>query len=227
MSKLIFVVDDEENIRELIKKFLIKEGFQVELFSSGEEVTERLKKDFPDMLVIDIMMPGMDGYQLCREIRKESDVPIIMVSAKDEDFDKVLGLELGSDDYLTKPFSPRELVARIKNLFRRMEKLNAGKETSIKIGNTVICLSQRNVEVSGEEVCLTNKEFELLRVLAANSKMAMKREQLLDKIWGYDYYGDQRAVDDLVKRVRKKIYDAGSNLEIQTVWGYGYKLGEK
>lgn len=227
MSKLIFVVDDEKNIRELIKKFLVKEGFQVELFSNGQEVEERLNRGYPDMLILDIMMPGVDGYQLCRGIRSKSEVPIIFVSAKDEDFDKVLGLELGGDDYLTKPFSPRELVARVKNIFRRLEKTGGEVKECIRIGNTAIYPKHRKVEVEGREVLLTGKEFELLRVMAVNRGIAMKREQLLDKVWGYDYYGDTRAVDHLVKRVRKKIYQAGSSLEIQTVWGYGYKLEER
>jgi DNA-binding response OmpR family regulator len=227
MGKLIFVVDDEENIRLLIKKFLTKEGFDVEVFSSGEEVENRLKQGFPDMLILDIMMPGMDGYQLCRRIRGISSVPIIFVSAKDDDFDKVLGLELGSDDYLTKPFSPRELVARVKNIFRRLDKASVIRETLIKTGNTSIYPQCRKVVVEGKEINLTNKEFELLKALAINKNIALKREQLLDKIWGYDYYGDGRSVDDLVKRVRKKIGEAGSDVEIKTVWGYGYKLEER
>lgn len=227
--KRIFVVDDEANIRKLIKAYLDKEGYQVEVFDQGDTALEAFRIMEPDMLILDIMMPGINGFDLCKEIRKTSQVPIIIVSAKDEELDRILGLELGSDDYLSKPFSPRELVVRVKNIFKRVEVMSAGTETSTKeelaIGNTLVDVEGRKVSVKGLEVSFTGKEFDLLSMLFKYKGQALSRDQILDAVWGYEYVGETRLVDDVIKRIRKKLGQSGSDVEVATVWGYGYKIG--
>jgi DNA-binding response OmpR family regulator len=226
-NRVIYVVDDEQKIRDLIRSYLIKEGYEVEVFPEGKSAYDAFTVKVPDMMVIDIMMPEMDGYSLCREIRKTSDIPIIMVSAKDEEIDRILGLELGSDDYISKPFSPRELTARIKTVFRRIRTAPDVIQAPVKqfkCNDVIIFLEERKVLVDKTEAELTTKEFELLLYLVENKNRVFTREQLISSIWGYDYIGDTRAVDDLVKRIRKKLGKAGSSLEITTVWGYGYKI---
>lgn len=218
--KTIYIVDDEANIRDLIKKYLAKEGFRAETFSGADGALEAMNQDKPDLFVLDITMPGMDGLELCREIRRGGNTPIIFVSARGEELDRVLGLELGADDYLSKPFSPRELVARIKSVLRRSAVPSRTRIQQLK--ELTFYTDERRVTVNGNEIEFTPKEYELLVFLAGNTSRAFSRDQLLDHIWGFDYVGDIRAVDDLVKRVRKKIKD--SSVEIQTVWGYGYKL---
>jgi DNA-binding response OmpR family regulator len=225
MSKLIYVVDDEENIRELISKYLIKEGYRVESFENGESVINAVVKEEPDMMILDIMMPGIDGFEVTREIRRDSNIPIIFVSAKDEEFDRILGIELGGDDYLSKPFSPRELVARVKAIFRRVESTIENKNI-ISIEDAKILKSERRVIVKGEDIDFTTKEYELLQFLTENRNIVFTREQLLNGVWGYNYIGDERSIDDLVKRIRKKLKEKGSTLEIKTVWGYGYKIND-
>ncbi|MFZ5354899.1 MAG: response regulator transcription factor [Bacillota bacterium] len=222
--KHVFIIDDETSIRDLLKKYLEREGYKVTTFSDGYNVISELDRLEPDLLVLDIMMPGMDGLDLCKEIRKTSDVPIIFVSAKDEEFDRVLGLEIGGDDYLSKPFSPRELVARVKNIFKRLEKPSVSNKSEIYIDNLVVNKEKRYVGVDGCELKLTTKEYELFEFLVSNRGKPFNREQLVERIWGYDYIGDSRIIDDLVKRIRKKLSDAGSQVEIVTVWGYGYKI---
>ena len=226
MSKLIYVVDDEENIRELISKYLIKEGYRVESFENGESVINAVVKEEPDMMILDIMMPGIDGFEVTREIRRDSNIPIIFVSAKDEEFDRILGIELGGDDYLSKPFSPRELVARVKAIFRRVESTIENKNI-ISIEDAKILKSERRVIVKGEDIDFTTKEYELLQFLTENRNIVFTREQLLNGVWGYNYIGDERSIDDLVKRIRKKLKEKGSTLEIKTVWGYGYKINDQ
>ena len=228
-NKLIYVVDDEQNIRELIKSYLVKEGFAVEVFADGESALEEFSKKKPDMLIIDIMMPGIDGYSLCREIRKSSQVPIIMVSAKDDEIDRILGLELGSDDYISKPFSPRELVVRVKAIFRRVN--GSGQEqtderNAVKFRDILLLPEERKVMKDNKEIGFTAKEYDFLVYLIKNKNRVFTREQLINSIWGYEYIGDTRAIDDLVKRVRRKLGEAGASLEITTVWGYGYKISE-
>jgi DNA-binding response OmpR family regulator len=229
-NKLIYVVDDEQNIRDLIKTYLMKEGYEVQIFADGSGAFEAFSARPADMLIIDIMMPGMDGYTLCKEIRKTSDVPIIMVSAKDDEIDRILGLELGSDDYMAKPFSPRELVVRAKTIFRRVREdvpvKTAEHKEELKCQDIVIFPDERRVMKEAVEIELTSKEFEFLCYLVKNRNRVFTREQLIQNIWGYDYIGDTRAIDDLVKRVRKKLGEAGASLEIITVWGYGYKVSE-
>ncbi len=222
----IFIVDDEANIRELIKKYLEKEGYRVSAFADGSRLTADVDQYRPDLLVLDIMLPGQDGLELCREIRKKHDMPIIFVSAKDEEFDRVLGLELGGDDYLTKPFSPRELVVRIKNIFKRLDRAAESQANEIRIKDLVIFPEQRYVSKAEQEIRLTVKEYELLEFLCRNRRISFTREQLIERIWGYDYTGEARIVDDLVKRLRKKISESDSSLEITTVWGYGYRVDD-
>lgn len=222
--KHIFVIDDEFTIRDLIKKYLIKEGYSVTLFSDGTNVIDEFRRLNPDLLVLDIMMPGVDGLDLCKEIRKKSEIPIIFVSARDDEFDRILGLELGGDDYLSKPFSPRELVVRIKNIFKRLDKTNKNKKTIINLKDTIIDTEKRIVTISEKELKLTTKEYDLFEFLCNNKGIPFNREQLVEKIWGYDYMGDSRIIDDLVKRIRKKLSSIDSILEIATVWGYGYKV---
>ncbi len=223
--KHIFVVDDERDIRELIRKYLEKEGHKVTTFSDGTTVYDEMIRLDPDLIVMDIMMPTMDGLDLCRKIRKKSEIPIIFVSARGEEIDRILGLELGADDYLAKPFSPRELLVRIKNIFRRLDKQNTSDvERHMKIKDVKLYQSRRYVEISEQVLKLTTKEFDVLSYLMENKNMPIKREQLLEKIWGFDYYGENRIIDDVIKRIRKKLKDMSSDLEITTVWGFGYKI---
>lgn len=222
--KHIFVVDDERNIRDLIKKYLEKEGYKVTTFEDARQVIGELSRLKPDLLVLDIMLPGLDGMELCKEIRKNSELPIIFVSARDEELDKILGLELGADDYLTKPFSPRELVVRIKNIFKRLDKAGNLSTGGIMVGDIFLYCDRRFVEKDGTEIKFTTREYELFEFLARNKNLPFTRKQLLEKVWGYDYTGDERLVDDLIKRIRKKLKEAGAKLEVTTVWGYGYRI---
>lgn len=221
----IFVVDDEENIRHLISQYLMREGFSVETFGSVEEVLERLQLGYPDMFILDIMLPGKDGLEFCRDLRKRSGVPVIFISARGEEMDRVLGLELGGDDYLTKPFSPRELVARVRSVFRRTSG-PALPEEVLESGNLKFYPADRRILVGDKEVMLTPKEYELLVLLLQHPQRTFNRQELLDRIWGYDYFGGARAVDDLVKRLRKKLRERGSQKNIKTIWGYGYRLDD-
>ena len=229
MQKLIYVCDDEENIRELVRSYLLREGYSVNTFSDGEALLQALRAKEPDMIVLDIMLPGVSGLDICRELRKTSEVPIILVSARDDTFDKVLGLELGSDDYIAKPFSPRELVARIKTIFRRIKDPSARavqepEDRDIRIKDILIRSAERVVYKDNTPLDFTIKEYDLFYFLVSNKNMVFNRDQLLTAVWGEDYFGDNRSVDDLVKRIRKKLAKVGSELEITTVWGYGYKI---
>ncbi len=228
-KKLIYIVDDEKNIRDLVKAYLNKEGYESRTFSNGRRALDEFNKEVPDMVILDIMMPEMNGYDLCREIRKKHDIPLIMLSAKDEEFDRILGLELGSDDYLTKPFSPRELTVRVKNIFKRISSYESkeikGLET-IRIKDITIKPRERSVYKDKIPIDITSKEYELLLLLCKRKNQAFSRDMIIDSIWGYEYIGDTRPVDDLVKRLRKKLKTAESTLEIKSVWGYGYKVME-
>lgn len=221
--KHIFIVDDEPRIRELIEMYLNKEGYQVTAFPDGKSALDAFDALKPDLMVLDVNMPGMDGLMVCREIRKTSELPIIFCTARDEEIDRILGLEIGGDDYLTKPFSPRELVARIRNIFKRMERVQPPSST-FSIGNLSVDGTRRIISTPTGELKLTTKEYELLDFLALHPEMPFTREQLLERVWGYEYMGDLRAVDDLVKRIRKKLKDSGALATIETVWGYGYKI---
>jgi DNA-binding response OmpR family regulator len=227
--KLIYIADDEVNIRNIIKSFLIKEGYEVETFNDGRSILDSFNEKPADMLVIDVMMPELDGFSLCSAIRQKSSVPIIIVSAKDTEPDKVAGLTLGSDDYLTKPFSPMELVARIKSIFRRIE-LDRSRDTQagiLTVADVEVNTDLKQAEVGGKNIGLTGMEFALLHYLAENKNKAVSRSELLDKIWGFENEVETRATDDMVKRIRKKLSDSGSGLKIETVWGFGFKVEEK
>ncbi|WP_010244191.1 response regulator transcription factor [Acetivibrio cellulolyticus] len=228
-KKLIYIADDEVNICNIIKSFLVKEGYEVETFNDGRKILEAFNKRPADMLIIDIMMPELDGFSLCSSIREKSNVPVIIVSAKDTETDKIAGLTLGSDDYLTKPFSPMELIARIKSIFRRieMDKIKNEKVQKIKIADVVINSDKKQAEINDKNIGLTNMEFALLYYLAVNKNKAVSRSELLDKVWGFDNEVETRATDDMIKRVRKKLTDVGSALKIETVWGYGFKVEDK
>lgn len=223
MSYKIGIVEDDENIQNIVRAYLEKEGYDVKVVSSAEEGWKLWESDQPDMWILDIMLPGMDGYEFCKRIRVESEVPIIIISAKDDEIDKILGLELGGDDYLTKPFSPRELVARVKRLFKRtqaIEMKNQNELERLQVGRLVISLDERLIYWEGKEYEMTTKEYDMLLLLAQNPNRAFSREELLMNIWGNDYFGSDRAVDDLVKRIRKKI----PNIPLETIWGFGYRL---
>ena len=224
--KHVFVVDDERNIRDLIRKYLEKENYLVTVFEDAQNVISEINRLKPDLLVLDIMMPGSDGLELCKEIRKHSEIPIVFVSARDEELDRILGLELGADDYLSKPFSPRELVVRIKNIFKRLEKSSKVNAEELIIKDIKVECHRRYIEKDGTELKLTTKEYDLLEFLIRNKNMPFTREQLLEKVWGYDYIGDIRVIDDLIKRLRKKLAEAEAVLEIKTVWGYGYRIDD-
>ncbi|MRH43672.1 response regulator [Aquibacillus halophilus] len=226
MKNKIFIVEDDPNIRDIVSAYLKKEGYEISMVDNAEDAWELTRDSRPDMWILDIMLPGMDGYELCKKIRQESEVPIIIISAKDDEVDKILGLELGSDDYLTKPFSPRELVARVKRIFKRIDSSVTGgleEEQELQLGDLVINTNDRRVFWQGKEVEVTAKEFDLLTILISNQNRAFAREELLSLIWGEDYFGSDRAVDDLIKRLRKKLED----LPIETVWGYGYRMRSK
>lgn len=225
MRQHIFIVEDDPNIRDIVKAYLVKEGYEVSVVGDAESAWAYAEKQQPDMWILDIMLPGMDGYELCKRIRQMSEVPIIIISAKDEEVDKILGLELGSDDYLTKPFSPRELVARVKRLFRRLQPLETKsiQAATIEVGSLVINHNERRVFWHGNEVDVTSKEYDLIYHLVRNENRAFSREELLTLVWGDDYFGSDRAVDDLVKRLRKKM----DGVPLETVWGYGYRLRQE
>lgn len=223
----ILVVDDDYNICDLIRMYLEKEGFEAELAYDGKSALEKFKTAAPSLIVLDIMLPGMDGWEVCRQIRKVSNVPIIMLSAKGETFDKVLGLELGADDYMVKPFETRELVARIRAVLRRSEGAATEEEREVIYPNLSVNLSTYELKLSGKTVDIPPKELELLYYLAKNPNRVFTREQLLDEIWGYDFFGDSRTVDVHVKRLREKIEPHEQNWSLKTVWGVGYKFEVK
>ncbi|KJR98496.1 MAG: transcriptional regulator [Peptococcaceae bacterium BRH_c4a] len=226
----LLVVDDEIKIRELVKAYLQKEGFQADEAENGCEALERVNAQHYDAIIMDLMMPGMDGVELCREIRKSSDVPIIMLTAKGEEIDRILGLELGADDYIVKPFSPRELVARVKAILRRVKKVDpASNEQVLYEGKGMIINDEtRQVTVVGQLVNLTPKEYELLSCLARHPGRVFTREQLLKQVWGYDFYGEARTVDTHITRLREKISRINSAHQyVSTVWGMGYKFEVK
>lgn len=225
----ILVVDDDNNIAELISLYLTKECYDTRIVNGGEEALVAFKQYSPNLILLDLMLPGMDGYQVCREIRAKSNTPIIMLSAKGEIFDKVLGLELGADDYILKPFDSKELVARVKAVLRRYQpsKNETDKELKcVEYPDLTVNLSNYSVIYDGRPVDMPPKELELLYFLAASPNQVFTREQLLDHIWGYEYLGDTRTVDVHVKRLREKIKDRDT-WSIATVWGIGYKFEVK
>ena len=227
----ILIVDDDNNIAELISLYLTKECYDTKIVNDGEEALVAFESYNPNMILLDLMLPGIDGYQVCREVRAKSNVPIIMLSAKGEIFDKVLGLELGADDYIMKPFDSKELVARVKAVLRRFQPIKTVAATTpaakcVEYPDLTINLSNYSVVYNGNQIDMPPKELELLYFLAASPNQVFTREQLLDHIWGYEYIGDTRTVDVHVKRLREKIKDH-TNWQIATVWGIGYKFEVK
>ena len=227
MKTKILVVDDDPNIRELVRLYLEKEGFEVACAERGDEAVKAFRASPPNLMLLDVMLPGMDGWQVCREVRKISNIPIIMLTAKDETFDKVLGLELGADDYIVKPFDMKELVARIKAVIRRFQAAETPEKELVFPGLT-INISQYTVTYMGKPLEMPPREIELLYFLASHPGMVFTREQLLEQVWGYDYFGDSRTVDVHVKRLREKLSGGeGLGWQIKTVWGVGYKFEVK
>ena len=224
----ILVADDDQNISDLLRMYLEKEGFTVCLASDGEQALIKFTSENPDLVLLDIMMPKLDGWQTCREIRKKSECPIIMVTAKGETFDKVLGLELGADDYVVKPFEAKEIVARIKAVLRRTGK-SAVKSDSKEVSyeNLVVNMTKYELKVKDEVIDTPPKELELLYHLASNPNRVYTRDQLLDEVWGFEYYGDSRTVDVHVKRLREKLEGVSDKWALKTVWGVGYKFEVK
>ena len=226
MAKLIYIADDEENIRVLMKTFLENEGYEVEVFSTGTAVREAFEKRIPDLVILDVMMPGCNGLTLCSEFRRKSRVPIMIVSAKDTLLDKVTGLTMGSDDYMAKPFLPLELTARVKALLRRSEMDEESEDTErIYIcGNMRLEQGSRKIYINELLFSVTPTEFEFLLYVIKRQGTATSKKDILREVWDYQDPGDSRVIDDLVKRLRKKLREAGSTAILETVWGYGYRL---
>ena len=227
-SGKILIVDDDLNICELLRLYIEKEGFEASIANDGEAALEQFETVSPDLMLLDIMLPGLDGWQVCREIRKKSTCPIIMLTAKGEVFDRVLGLELGADDYVVKPFETKEVMARIHAVLRRTgesAKQNENKEVSYD--KLVINLTNYELKVDGAQVDTPPKEMELIYHLASNPNRVFTRDQLLDEVWGFDYYGDSRTVDVHVKRLREKLEGVSDQWALKTVWGVGYKFEVK
>jgi DNA-binding response OmpR family regulator len=227
LKSRILIVDDDVNICEILKLYIEKEGFETYSSHSGRGTVELFREITPNIVLLDIMIPDMDGYQVCREIRKISDVPVIMLTAKGETFDKVLGLELGADDYIVKPFEPKELIARIKAVLRRSEPKEIEVQQEVIYPNLVVNLSTYSAKINGKEIDFTRKELELLFFIASKPNRVFTREQLLEQIWGYDFIGDSRTVDVHINRLREKTESKSMKWQIKTVWGVGYKFEVK
>ena len=223
----VLVVDDDANICEIARLYLEKEGYKVITSHNGKEAYETFKANSIGLIILDIMLPGIDGMQLCREIRKSSNVPIIMLTAKGETFDKVLGLEMGADDYIVKPFEAKELVARVRAVLRRYEGGSADAVKEIEYTNLKVSLNTYELKVGGKSLDIPPKELELLHYLAAHPNRVFTREQLLEEVWGFDYFGDSRTVDVHIKRLREKVEGFEGDWQIKTVWGVGYKFEVK
>lgn len=218
----VLIIEDEEKMRDLMKIAFKKENFETYEAVDGKQGLSMFKNNAVDIVVLDVMLPEIDGWTVCREIRRSSNIPIILLTARGEEFDKLFGFELGADDYIVKPFSPKELVARIKALLRRADNRNSDAIHNLQVGEIVINRLSREVTIDNQLVNLTNKEYELLYFLATNPKIVFNREQLLLKVWGYEQYGDPRTVDTHIKKLREKL-GPYSNY-ISTIWGVGYKL---
>ncbi len=225
----ILIVDDDTNICELLRLYIAKEGFEASIANDGETALKMFDSVSPDLILLDIMLPGLDGWQVCRELRKKSSVPIIMLTAKGEVFDKVLGLELGADDYVVKPFETKEVVARINAVLRRSVRNSGRQDDSKEVSyeNLTINLTNYELRVKGQQVDTPPKEMELIYHLASNPNRVFTRDQLLDEVWGFDYYGDSRTVDVHVKRLREKLEGVSDKWALKTLWGVGYKFEVK
>ena len=225
MAPKILIADDEPNIIQLLRLYLRNEGYDIVAARDGREALDRFASESPDLVVLDLMMPELSGFEVCTEIRKQSDVPIIMLTARSDDVDKIVGLEMGADDYITKPFNPREVVARVKANLRRREWDRAeldDEDAAVTIGNLTLEPASRDVIVGGQRVRLRQREFDLLHAFLRHPNVALDRERLLSMVWGQDYYGDTRTIDVHVAWLRDKLSEADAKIE--TVWGIGYKL---
>ena len=221
----ILIADDDVNVHQSLNAYFKREGYQILPAYDGDEALQLAKNMKPDMILLDIMMPKKDGLMVCREIRRECNVPIIMLTAKAEEFDKLVGLELGADDYITKPFSPREVLARVKTVLRRMREIHEeSRGSQLTVGNLAIDMGAFSVRLDGKVIPCTPKEIEILWTLASNPGMVFSREHLLQSIWGYDFLGDTRAVDSHIKRIRAKLCAQENPWDIRTVWGVGYRF---
>ena len=221
----ILVANDDPNVHQSLNAYFRREGYQIISAFDGNDALQQAQHARPDIAILDIMMPGMDGLGVCREIRRDSNLPIIMLTAKGEEFDKLLGLELGADDYITKPFSPREVLARIKAVLRRMHEMKEQDQSArLVVGNLDIDMGAFIVRLNNKPVPCTPKETEILWTLASNPGMVFSREHLLQSIWGYDFLGDTRAVDSHIKRIRAKLCNEANSWDIKTVWGVGYRF---
>lgn len=227
-TERIMIVDDDTNICELLRLYLEKDGYETVLAHDGQAALEKFREKEPDLVLLDIMLPGLDGWQVCREIRKTSNKPIIMLTAKAETFDKVLGLELGADDYVTKPFDTKEIVARVKAVLRRTSGGENKDVKEVRYDNLIVNLTNYEMRVRGEKIDTPPKELELIYHLASNPNRVFTRDQLLDAVWGFDYYGDSsRTVDVHVKRLREKLEGVSEKWALKTVWSVGYKFETK
>ena len=220
----VLIVDDDENIAKLIEVYFEKDGFTTVTANNGKDAIELFKSAAPSIVILGVIMPEMDGWQVCREIRRVSNIPIIMLTAKGETFDKVLGLELGADDYMVKPFEPKELIARVKAVLRRSDTKETTAEKELVFPNLTINLSNYELKINGNIIEVPPKELELLYFLASNPNRVFTREQLLEEVWGFDYFGDSRTVDVHIKRLREKLEGVDANWQLKTVWGVGYKF---
>ena len=222
-NETILVVDDEANIRDLARLYLEKDGYQVTIAQDGAQALRLVQENEPALIVLDLMLPEVDGWEVCRRVRADSNVPILMLTARDDDIDKIVGLEMGADDYLIKPFNPRELVARVRAILRRTTgsaNVNSGDDVR-QVGQVAIDPKSREVMMAGKRILLRTKEFDLLLTLADHQNIVLSRDQLLDLVWGYEFYGQTRTVDVHIAHLREKL---GDSLKIETVWGMGYKL---
>ena len=226
-AERILVVDDDTNICELLRLYLEKDGYEVIIANNGGEAVTMFQELSPDLMLLDIMLPVLDGWQVCREVRKFSDKPIIMLTAKGETFDKVLGFELGADDYVVKPFDAKEVMARVKAVLRRSGSAEKTSIKEVRFDKLVINLTNYELRVDGKKVDTPPKELELIYHLANNPNRVFTRDQLLDEVWGFDYYGDSRTVDVHVKRLREKLEGVSDKWELKTVWSVGYKFETK
>jgi DNA-binding response OmpR family regulator len=226
-SEKILVVDDDTNICELLRLYLEKDGYEVLIANDGASAVKKFQEENPDLMILDIMLPELDGWQVCREVRKFSDKPIIMLTAKGETFDKVLGFELGADDYVTKPFDAKEVLARIRAVLRRTGSDKQENIKEVRYDKLVINLTNYELTVDGKKVDTPPKEMELIYHLASNPNRVFTRDELLDEVWGFDYYGDSRTVDVHVKRLREKLEGVSDKWELKTVWSVGYKFATK
>jgi DNA-binding response OmpR family regulator len=226
MAKIL-IVDDNKQITSILEEYAKKEGYSTQIARDGQEAIREFEKINPDIILLDVMMPKIDGFEVCREIRKKSNVPILMITARGEDFERIMGLDIGADDYIVKPFSPPEVMARVRAILRRLNPGEEKKQSILALHNLEINLDEYRVSVAGQPVSLTKKEIEILWTLASNRNRVFSRDHLLNSVWGYDYFGDTRTVDSHIKRLRAKLdpYEK-DGWEIKTIWGVGYKFEE-